>query len=76
MEKGKRGSYDYRFDRKMEVPVVKWHDNKVISVMINYNGVDPLTMAQRYDRKETSFSHNSSKHITKAWEKLTCMIGR
>lgn len=41
-----------RLDKKIEVIVVKWHDNNVISVMTHYDGVDSLTTAQRYDRKE------------------------
>lgn len=52
MTKEERGSYDYRFDKKKEILVVKWNDNKVVSVMTNYDSVDPLTTAQRYDRKE------------------------
>ncbi|KAF0303687.1 PiggyBac transposable element-derived protein 2 [Amphibalanus amphitrite] len=48
--KSRRGSYEQRFDRTSEVLLVRWHDNKVVNVMTNYDAADPPTSTTRYDR--------------------------
>ena len=50
MEKSRRGSYQQRFDRTSEVLLVRWHDNKIVNVMTNYDTADPPTSTTRYDR--------------------------
>ena len=50
MSKTKRGSYEQRFDRASEVLLVRWHDNKVVNVMTNYDTANPASSVTRYDR--------------------------
>ncbi|XP_037079398.1 WD and tetratricopeptide repeats protein 1-like [Pollicipes pollicipes] len=50
MAKSTRGSYEQKFDRAWEVLLVRWHDNKVVNAMTNYDSADPPTSTIRYDR--------------------------
>lgn len=50
MMKENRGSYDYRFDTNEEILIVKWHDNKCVTVGTNFDTVQPLSRVQRWLR--------------------------
>lgn len=52
MSKQKRGSYVCAFDPNLEVLVVQWNDNSVVTVMTNACTVLPLVQAKRFNRKE------------------------
>ena len=45
-----RGSYDYRTDAAAGITVVKWRDNKVVTLASSFVGVHPLTTMKRYDK--------------------------
>ena len=48
IKKETRGSYDYRFDTNEEVLMVKWLDNRCVTVESNYDTVEPLVKVQRW----------------------------
>ena len=50
ISKTKRGSYEQRFDRTSEALLIRWHDNKVVNVMTNYDAANPTSYVTRYDR--------------------------
>ena len=50
MKKEERGSYDYRFDTKNEILIVKWLDNKCIIVGTNYDTVQPVGRILRWKK--------------------------
>lgn len=50
MKKEPRGSYDYRFDIKEEILLVKWLDNKCVTVATNYDTIEPVGKVQRWKR--------------------------
>lgn len=50
MAKNPRGSFDYRFDSVREICVVKWNDNKCVSIATNYDSVFPTSTVSRYSR--------------------------
>ena len=52
MEKQERGSYDSAVDEKSNITVVRWKDNKVVTVASTYAGVEPIGVAQRFVRNE------------------------
>lgn len=52
MKKPERGAYSCSFDRNLELLVVRWNDNSVVTVMTNNCTVLPIIQAKRYDRKE------------------------
>ena len=41
MKKEVLGAYDFRFDDKNEVLIVKWVDNKNVTIGTNYNKIEP-----------------------------------
>ena len=45
-----RGSYDYRTDASAGITVVKWRDNKVVTLASSFVGVEPLATMKRYDK--------------------------
>jgi hypothetical protein len=52
MQKRERGAYDYRFDARNEVLIVKWNDNSVVTLAGNFQTVEPLLPAKRFSRSE------------------------
>ena len=46
LKKEKRGSYDYRFHCNEEILIVKWLDNKCVTVGTNYDTVEQTKTAQ------------------------------
>lgn len=52
MKKEHRGAFDYCFDRKREISVLRWNNNAIVTVASNNVSVEPLFGAKRYDRKE------------------------
>ncbi|KAF2890895.1 hypothetical protein ILUMI_15278 [Ignelater luminosus] len=49
--KEERGSFDYRFDTNVEILIVKWNDNKCVTIATNFDTIEPLNKASRWDRK-------------------------
>ncbi|KAK9702824.1 Transposase IS4 [Popillia japonica] len=43
-------TYDARFDHDNEVSVVRWNDNSVITLANNFEAVEPLGKAKRFNR--------------------------
>lgn len=52
MNKKQRGSYVSVFDPNLEVLVVQWNNNSVVTVTTNACSVLPLIQAKRYNRKQ------------------------
>lgn len=48
----KRGEHDYRFDTTNEILLAKWNDNSEVNMITNYETIEPLKTARRYDRKQ------------------------
>ena len=42
----------YRMDRGTELQLVSWKDNKVVVVLSNACGIDPMSNTERYSRKD------------------------
>uniref|UniRef100_A0A8C4DNN4 PiggyBac transposable element-derived protein domain-containing protein n=1 Tax=Dicentrarchus labrax TaxID=13489 RepID=A0A8C4DNN4_DICLA len=47
-----RGSYDYRVDNEAEVAVVKWSDNKAVTLASSCAAISPLKEVRRFSRQE------------------------
>ena len=52
MKKEPRGSHDVTLDQKSDVCVVRWKDNKVVTVASTYAGVEPLQKARRFSSQQ------------------------
>lgn len=52
IEKSNRGSHDYVFDRENEILLVRWNDNKCVTMATNYDTIEPMVSVQRWNKKE------------------------
>ena len=50
LKKGKRGTYNFRFDCNEEILILKWLDNKCVTVRTHYGTVEPIKMVQHWQR--------------------------
>lgn len=52
LEKLPRGSYDYRFDNKNKILLVKWNDNKCVSMATNFDTINPEASVARWSKEQ------------------------
>ncbi|XP_064646212.1 piggyBac transposable element-derived protein 3-like [Lineus longissimus] len=52
MEKLKRGSGSTVYDKDRELCLVRWYDNKCVTLISTYAGTGPLEKVKRYDRSK------------------------
>ena len=52
MQKRGRGFYDYRNDSKTGLILVKWVDNKVVTLVSSFCGIQPVTSVRRWNNRE------------------------
>lgn len=50
--KKKRGAFDFAVDEAIELSLVRWNDNSIVTVASNIFSVEPLANTKRYNRKE------------------------
>lgn len=65
LSKLKRGEFDFRQDTANGLILVKWHDNAIVSVVSNCDGIEPLRSATRWsakDKKELSVTVPDAVH--------------
>lgn len=64
-EKMKKREFVFQFDKKNEVLVIRWKDNANVTVLSNFDSVNPLGQAKRYDRSVHSHvTHEIPQAIT------------
>ena len=51
-----RGSFDHRVETTHQVCIVRWYDNRAVTVASSYLGFEPLDLAKRWDK-------SSKQHI-------------
>lgn len=49
-----KGAYEYRFDSANQILVVKWTNNKCVSMATNFHTIEPVAFALRWDRVKKS----------------------
>lgn len=52
MKKQERGTYDFCSDTNTNILLGRWNDNSVVTVATNFDTVEPLTTAQRYNKEQ------------------------
>lgn len=50
LQKEERGNFDYRFDKNGDILIVKWNDNKCVTVGTNYDNIFPLKNAPKWNK--------------------------
>ena len=51
-KEGKRGSYDFLFDKNSEILFMKWHDNNCFFVATNVDSIDPIIFVERWGKSK------------------------
>ena len=46
---------DYAFDCKYEIYVITWKDNALVTMVTNFDGVEPMISARRYNRQQRKY---------------------
>ena len=49
------GDSDYAFDCKYEIYVITWKDNALVTMVTNFDGVEPMISARRYNRQQRKY---------------------
>ena len=79
MKKEPRGTFDYRFDTNNEILIVRWLDNKCVTMGTNYDTVEPLNHVLRWRKQEKVRGNVDQPHVLSSynvlWEELTSTIG-
>lgn len=55
MKKEGRGSHDEKVEQSKGIVVVRWFDNKAVTLVSSYCGAMPLKTAKRWDKKENKY---------------------
>lgn len=50
IEKSKRGVFDYRFDQNSKIAMVRWNDNRCVTVGSNFDAIEPTCSVRRWDK--------------------------
>lgn len=51
ISKKKRGSFSCVFDESMEISLVRWNDNSIVTLISTHYNVEPLATAKRFNKK-------------------------
>ncbi|XP_050035995.1 piggyBac transposable element-derived protein 3-like [Dermacentor andersoni] len=57
LKKEGRGAFDYAVDSSRNIAVVRWHDNRAVTIVSNYISTEPVGSVRRWDRKEKKYIH-------------------
>lgn len=52
LKKTGRGTFDCKTEKSTKIALVRWVDNKVVTLASSFMGVEPLGSVKRYDKKE------------------------
>ncbi|XP_065318901.1 piggyBac transposable element-derived protein 3-like [Gordionus sp. m RMFG-2023] len=67
-----RGSYVYKVDKKENIIIVKWYDNKFVHIISTLVGVHPVVNVKRWSLSNKEYIEvprpNVLKYIMKVWE--------
>ena len=77
MKKKGRGStiYNHTLCGEVDLNVVRWFDNKAVTLLSTYTAVEPVKKVRRFDKKKRGNGvhvHPSSVNTTSLWVGWTC----
>ena len=52
LQKEGRGAFDYRVYSNSGIVIVKWVDNSVVQLVLNYIGVEPIDSIERWSKAD------------------------
>lgn len=70
ISKMQRGSYSSAYDKSTGISLVRWNDNSVVTLISNYDNVQPLNTTKRYNRKEKKMENISQPAVILEYNKF------
>ena len=70
LKKEKRSSYSYVLEANSNIQVVRWYDNRAVTLISSYLPVPPEDEARRYDRKEKEFVNIVRPNVVREYNKF------
>ena len=67
MKKEPRGTFDYIFDTNNEILIVRWLDNKCVTMGTNYDTVEPLNQVLRWKKQEKVRGTVDQPHVLSSY---------
>lgn len=62
-----RGSADARVEKEGEMVIVKWYDNRSVTLISSYCGSEPQDKARRWSKADKAFLEVNRPHIVKVY---------
>ena len=69
LRKGGHGSFDYHTHRGTNNIAVRWYDNKTVTLVSSFVGVEPINMIRRYDWKTIKHIYVNQPNIVEVCNK-------
>ncbi|KAK6192300.1 hypothetical protein SNE40_003792 [Patella caerulea] len=69
LKKQGRGAYDYRADNNIGIGIIKWNDNKPVTLVTSCAFIQPVGSVGRYDKQEKKRVPVEAPNIIKAYNK-------
>ena len=76
LRNGGHGSYDYRTQTHSKSIAVWWYDNKVVTLVSSYIGIEPIHSVKRYDQKEKKHAQVKQPHVIQTYNKYMGRIDK
>ena len=70
LKKTGRGAYDYCVEKSHNIIAVRWLDNKAVTLLSTYTGVEPIDTVRRWDSAEKGHREVERPAIIKAYNKF------
>lgn len=69
LAKQQRGTFSYQFDKNNDLLVVRWVDNSVVSMITNFDTIEPMQKVKRWSKKDHRHVEVPQPHVYKTYNK-------
>lgn len=63
LSKAGRGAFDFKLDTSIDVAIVRWYDNRAVTLVSNYVSTEPVASVKRWDKKTKQYIDIPRPHI-------------
>ena len=76
VKKQGRGAIDYRVETNGNIIAVKWYDNKIVTLIFLFVGIDPIAEISRYHCSAQEKVAVNQSNIVKVYNTLMDGVGK
>jgi hypothetical protein len=70
LKKAGRGTFAAQVEQNTNLVCVRWNDNKIVSLISSYVGVEPVTKARRWDKKKKEYVEIDRPKVVEEYNKF------